>query len=83
MDQGPWQGKPGQTDRFIGAALIAVGSLIAVLCGLCSLVFFTQVGSGGNHLGMLAVIAVFGGVPAAIGGLLIYAGVRLRRRGRG
>ncbi len=51
------------------------GSLIALFCGGCGLVF---VAGGPNHLEMLALASVLGFLPAALGGLLAWWAFRRR-----
>jgi hypothetical protein len=78
-----------QTDRdpivrLFGAFLMAVGGLMAALCGLCSLAFVVGTavsGSGWDGMaGMLALALVLGGVPIGLGLLIFYAGRRLRAK---
>jgi hypothetical protein len=70
--------------------LMAVGGLIVVLCGLCSLGFLviTIGGAGGSPgqasqlPGFIVMVAVIGGVPIAIGVLVFIVGRSLWRRPR-
>ena len=75
------------TRSFFGAALMAVGGLIALLCGLCTLTYFVM---GANSLGkggeegsyapiMMIASLLMGGVPTAVGVGLFFAGRGLRR----
>jgi hypothetical protein len=68
--------------KFFGLMLMAVGGLIAALCGLCSLTFLagaviSMVRSPGSMVMVLPMIAVFGGVPGAIGLGLFFWGRNL------
>lgn len=75
---------PGPVQKFFGGALMAVGGLIAALCGLCTLgvigfgVVDTLTGGPIDDLVGGAVIVMFiGGIPTAIGLLLLFWGRRL------
>ena len=79
--------RPDPTRRFFGGLLMAVGGLITVLCGGCSLVFaggsiVGAIGSSGQLRDLpswLLLVAVIGGLPTLIGiGLFIW-GRRLYR----
>lgn len=71
--------------KFFGALLVVGGALIAVLCGLCTVVVIgvsvsmphDQQGYGGG--GMVPVALLLGGVPTAFGCLAIWAGIVLLR----
>ena len=71
--------------RFFGGLLMAVGGLIAALCGLCSLLFVgTMMFDGalfreGDIFGLALAVVVFGGVPGGIGWVLFLIGRKLRR----
>jgi hypothetical protein len=75
--------------RFFGAALMAVGGLIALLCGLCTLGWtgFVIFGMATSHdtsaasiIGGTLMITLFVGVvPTALGVALFIAGRNLRR----
>ena len=74
---------PQRVTRFFGAALMAVGFLMMLLCGGCGAVFLVMfVGDGIAHPNDLAIgIAtplLLGGVPALLGlGLFVVGrGVR-------
>lgn len=80
------EGRAGQ--RFLGGCLLAVGLLIATLCGACTLLFAGAflIGAGGSHgaqIGMvlwtLAIPLIIGGIPTAIGVALAVVGWRLLR----
>ncbi|MGH6909147.1 MAG: hypothetical protein ACREE0_16980 [Phenylobacterium sp.] len=70
---------------FFGAALIAVGFLMMLLCGGCGALFFIAFLIGGiassNHedISMVIMPIVLGGVPALVGFGLFVAGRALRR----
>ncbi|MGR4863911.1 hypothetical protein [Caulobacter sp. LARHSG274] len=70
--------------RLFGAFLMAVGGLMAALCGLCSLTFIMgAVVSGGGLEAMastLVMALVLGGLPMGLGLLIFYAGRRLRAK---
>lgn len=70
---------------FFGGILLAIGILIAGASGLCSLTMLVSVLNNHQEFsgsGMLPVIAIFGGIPFAIGVGLIFAGRGLIRRDR-
>lgn len=72
---------------FFGGLLMTAGILIAVLSGLCSGVFLSQVvfptlkgsSTGDVSQGVLLVL-VFGGVPFLVGLGLFFIGRRMFRR---
>jgi hypothetical protein len=66
--------------RFFGAALMAAGVLIGGLSGLCSVVFLIGFVASvpRETLSALGLVAVVGGPPMLVGGLLFWAGRRLR-----
>ena len=74
--------------RFLGILMMAVGGLIAGLCGLCTLAFaasmLPDLSNGGNQvdqaLGLLLVIGLFGVLPTAAGSWLFLAGLARYRR---
>ncbi len=71
-------------NRFFGALMMAVGGLIAVLSSLCSFAVLAVQGANGsaaNWLSALATVAVFGGIPFAIGAVLVFVGRGLYRLG--
>jgi predicted benzoate:H+ symporter BenE len=71
--------QPDPTKRFFGAALTAIGGLIFALCGLCTGVFLVT-GLMPHEDPSFAGIALFvGGIPTAIGFLVMRAGLRLYR----
>ena len=71
---------PSSVRRFFAAMLILVGGLMAVLCGLCTAVFFiggvASPGGGDPMSGMdVAILSLFlGGIPTLIGVGLIFGG---------
>jgi hypothetical protein len=73
--------------RLFGGILLGVGILVAGASGLCSAVFLvSMLGSNSGGMGdlssMLAMIAVVGGIPFAIGMGLVWAGRHLLRKAR-
>jgi len=74
----------GHLLRLLGALLIAVGGLVAVLSGLCSLTFggamLVDQGTWADKSEMLLLVLFVGGIPFAVGALGFWAGRRLRRR---
>ena len=74
---------PSPLQKFIGGLLMAVGGLIAALCGVCTL-YFTVASlatSSGEFAGpsMLILVLPIGGIPMVLGGLIAFAGWRLYR----
>lgn len=72
--------------RLLGSAMVAVGILMASLCGLCTLlvggsglIASVHYGGWGEAAPMLALALLVGGVPTAIGALLVRSGLRMRR----
>lgn len=80
---------PPAQGRFIGWLLIAVGSLMVLLCGGCTLVgwgiaIFGLVQSPnaqtlGAMAGVVLMTTIIGGLPAAGGAVLVWAGLRTLR----
>jgi hypothetical protein len=72
--------------KLFGAMLMAIGGLIATLCGLCSLGFmgfgvfgaFSQ-GGGVGALGMIPIALLAGAIPVGIGVALFVVGRSLYR----
>lgn len=70
---------------FFGAALIAIGALMMLLCGGCGALFFIGflisglTSSNNGDLSMVIMPIVLGGVPALLGFGLFAAGRRLRK----
>jgi hypothetical protein len=87
---------PPAQGQFIGWLLIAVGALMVLLCGGCTLVFWgvgvwtlieSPSAGGLGAMGLLFLMTgILGGLPAAGGGVLIWAGWRavrpLQERGK-
>jgi|GEM_PF-1171033 len=76
--------EPAPVARFVGAALMAVGLLIALLCGGCGAIFLVVfLADSFNHPGDLAMGIMtplfLGGVPALIGFGIFAFGRSLRR----
>jgi hypothetical protein len=77
--------------KFFGAALMAVGGLIAGLCGLCTvgvigfgLVDTLGSGSGADDLvGGIVMVSIIGGIPTGLGVLLFLWGRNLYAPARG
>ena len=73
--------------RFFGGALMAVGGLIAALCGTCTLVvmgfgvfgLFDGSSSVGDLASGVAVLALVGGLPTVLGVLIFRWGWGLYR----
>ena len=76
MTEGGRQG-PGVAGWFFGCLLIAMGVLMALLCGGCTAIFWITALSSGDlssAASMLVLSALLGGVPALGGVGLIIAG---------
>ena len=61
---------------------MAVGGLIAALCGACTVVFtVTSLTTQGEFSGpgMLPLILPLGGIPTVLGGLIAWGGWRIFR----
>lgn len=74
--------------QFLGWLLVAVGVLIALTAGACSLIFmvvFLPAGTS-NYFGdlgdMILLLLTVGGVPLLIGLALFFGGLRLSRPSR-
>lgn len=65
--------------RLFGGILMGIGILIALLSGLCSLWFLAD---GGNDAGWWEIVLLVGGIPFALGVLLIATGYFVHRKGR-
>lgn len=76
---------PSPTQRFVGALLMAVGGLMAALCGGCGALFviggllslFSRNAQDGPMLAGMGLVV--GGIPAAMGVGLFIAGRALRK----
>ena len=77
---------PRPETRFVGWLLIVIGGLLAVLCGGCTLIFWgvgivallqqPSAAAWGAVIGTVVMTGLIGGVPAAGGALLVWAGWR-------
>jgi len=67
--------------KLFGALLMAVGALIAGLCGLCSAVFLASAAasSPGVAVTMGGAALIFGGIPIGVGVTIFLAGRKLWR----
>ena len=72
----------------VGAvALVIIGLLILIPSGLCTGIFgvgalYAMItNSPGEGFSVLLEALMFGGIPIAIGGLLVFAGFQMRKRG--
>lgn len=76
-------GSQSPVRAFFGAALIAVGALIMLLCGGCGALFFVaflvDTFDHPNDAAMLLMPLALGGLPAAVGFGLFVWGRALRR----
>jgi hypothetical protein len=74
--------------RFVGMLLMSAGGLLALLCGLCTLVlsigFIASPGTvqSAANLTFLLIPLIVGGVPTAIGVMLFWIGLGMYREGR-
>lgn len=77
---------PAPVRRFFGAALMALGGLMMLLCGGCGALVFVlylvDAFAHPNDAGMMLIPVVVGGVPALVGFGLWAAGRALRRQPR-
>lgn len=68
----------------LSVVLVIIGLLILVPSGLCTGLFgigaMLEGGSPGESLGILLIALLYGAVPIAIGGVLVYAGLQARRK---
>jgi hypothetical protein len=80
--------KPGGNPvaKLFGAMLMAIGGLIATLCGLCSLGFIglgvvnaVSQPSGGGSATLIVMALFLGAIPVGIGVVLFIAGRDLYR----
>lgn len=73
--------------QFFGGLLILFGVLVALLCGLCTVAVIgvslaAPATHGPQNYGggvMIPIALLIGGLPAAFGGLMIWAGVQVFR----
>ena len=79
--------RPDPVQRFFGAALMAVGGLIALLCGLCTVAYagvaLIAMAMNTSNL-QLMLSGVFGGalLVAVVGGTPTVVGILIFRWGR-
>jgi hypothetical protein len=77
--------QPKRALHWTGAAiaLLTIGLLILIPSGLCTAVFgigdITGGGSFDETIPSLLMILIVGGIPAAIGAALVYAGLKARK----
>jgi hypothetical protein len=84
-DPKPTEHNSRSTERFIGAALMAIGGLVATLCGACTAIFtvgslasaLRESGSSAASLFMMAL--VIGGVPTLAGVFVFRTGLQRYR----
>lgn len=77
---------PTPTRRFFGGLLMGVGGLMALLCGLCALTFFTlglaslfKGGEDGGYATVMIIISLgAGSIPVLAGCAVFMLGRRLR-----
>ncbi|HLI65794.1 MAG TPA: hypothetical protein VKU90_05465, partial [Caulobacteraceae bacterium] len=80
---------PGAPNTFLGSVLIALGGLVALLCGSCTLLAWggglvaflhaPNAAAGGGMLTLFLLSGVVGGLPAAAGAIAVWAGLRMIR----
>jgi small neutral amino acid transporter SnatA (MarC family) len=74
--------RPSAVAIFFGWLLMAIGGLMVLLCGACTLTFWgielTTTG-GGDAAGGLLMVGLIGGLPTAAGALLFWVGLRMVR----
>ena len=68
--------------NWVSVALFVIGLLILVPAGLCTTVglLFALGTYGSENLPMVQLVLVFGGVPMALGALLVWLGLATRPR---
>jgi len=68
-------------DRFMGAAIMAIGLLITGLCGTCTAYFTFAMGGGSSGGALISIIMVLlvGGTPTLIGIAMFRFGLKLYR----
>lgn len=75
--------QPSQVAVFFGFLLMAVGGLIALTAGACSVMVLASMGTAGSWdglPGLLMSVLVFGGVPFAAGAGLVIIGRYISKR---
>jgi hypothetical protein len=71
----------------LAIALLVIGLLILVPSGLCTALFGAGAlfsifsGDARDAMSTLSMVTVIGGIPVAIGAVLVFAAFRLRRKG--
>jgi hypothetical protein len=71
----------------ISVALFVIGLLILIPSGLCTALFGVGAlasllsGSPGDAMSSLSMVLTIGGIPVVIGGVLVFAALKLRRKG--
>lgn len=67
--------------KMFGALLMAIGGMIAGLCGLCSAFFLFSIAASdpAGVGGMGGVALIVGGIPIAVGVLIFLGGRKLWR----
>lgn len=76
--------------RLVGGLVMAVGVVIALLCGLCTfgvegayvVAWLEDPNLGGQFLGFLLIPLLIGGLPTAVGVVVLWTGRRIYREGR-
>ena len=80
MTDGEVPGGDEKLRKFLGATLIAAGSLIVVSAGLCTgAVVSADLRGPPNDFSALVLPLMFGGLPLLFGLLLFFIGRHLRR----
>ena len=71
----------------IGIALFVIGLLILIPAGLCtvlvggfSLIEGISQGDFATLMSSLGIVLIVGGLPTAVGAVLVWAGLKMRRR---
>ena len=64
---------------FISVALFVLGLLILIPSGLCTAAFGVFALAEGDPSGILLLL-MFGGIPMAVGAVLVWAGLQARPR---
>ena len=80
MSQGTPSGQTRPRWTLVSVALFVIGLLILIPTGLCAaLVGILAFGEGDSSA--ILTILLFAGLPALVGGTLIYAALKARERG--
>jgi hypothetical protein len=82
--------QPSPMRGFVGGMMVVIGVLMVTLCGLCTAVFaigalvdLAQRRSGGELFSggsLLQAALMLGLPPIAVGALLVWGGLRVRRQ---